>query len=309
MPITFSCPAGHRLTAPKGKAGKPIRCPTCSQDVIVPELPDHGAGAERSSEKPPPLGTARITPGEPDAQVSFRPPPVPMSGPAGGRKGRKVRRRARAKMRRASRRAREEPAAQQETTTIVPVLIEVPDEAAPPRPEPPPRRGPLSQAPQWMAADTYRPDPGKIQTVRWLALLLGLIVAFNAAPAAKHLDLETAPGWARVVLLLAALQAFYVLWMLATPDWASVGVVTIVFALVAAVYGLATVITLATPPDEPMPLGMDELRRAAPRWCGAVVLVTALGAYLCGRAAARWRRSFEVEVARKRLRRTGTRPA
>ena len=37
-----------------------------------------------------------------------------------------------------------------------------------------------------------------------------------------HLGLQAGPGWARGVLLLAGLQAVYVMWMFNAPDWATV---------------------------------------------------------------------------------------
>lgn len=162
------------------------------------------------------------------------------------------------------------------------------------------KRGP--RGPKLMPADVYRPDKGKTVTVRWLALVLSLAVVFSIYPVVHkmYLNLETAPGWARLVLLLAALQAVYIAWMLNTPDWASVWVVMWVFAAVSAAYGMATAIALATRLYEPLPLllGMDEeIRRPARAWCSAVMLVMALAAYLCGHTSAKWRRAFELERA------------
>jgi hypothetical protein len=148
-----------------------------------------------------------------------------------------------------------------------------------------------------MSPTVYRPDEGRVQTVKWLAFFLGLVVLFSVAPALAHLNLQAAPGWARAVLLLAAVQAVYIAWMLATPDWASVWVVMLVFAFVSAAYGMATAIAIATPLDKPMLLGMGDLRESASRWCGSVLLVHALATYLCGRTSAKWRRAFELEMA------------
>ena len=153
---------------------------------------------------------------------------------------------------------------------------------------------------QAVPPDAYEADEGKVQTVKWLALILGSVVVFSVVPAVAYLNLQTAPGWARTVLLLAALQAVYILWMTVTPDWSSVWVVMLAFAFVAALYGTATAIAIATPLDEPMPLGMGEVRASAPRWCGCVLLMNALATYLCGRTSTRWRRSFELETAAKK---------
>lgn len=150
-----------------------------------------------------------------------------------------------------------------------------------------------------MPADVYQPDADKITTVKWLGFFLGLAVLFSVLPvvAKMYLNLQTAPGWARVVLLMAGLQIVYIAWMLNAPDWASVWVVMLVFASVSAVYGTATAAALATPVDRPMLLGMEEVRFSAATWCGAVLAVMALATYLCGRLSAKWRRSWEFEVA------------
>jgi hypothetical protein len=152
--------------------------------------------------------------------------------------------------------------------------------------------------PQRMPADTYRPDPARTRSLQWLASFLAFVVVFSTFPAWGHLDLQVAPGWARLVLLLAALQGCYILWMLATPDWSSVWVVMLVFAFAAAVYAMLTAIVLATPLDRPVPLDIGELRPWAPRWCGSVLGLMVLATYLSGLTSARWRRAVEREMAR-----------
>ena len=129
-----------------------------------------------------------------------------------------------------------------------------------------------------MPADVYIPDSGKLASVKWLALFLSLAVLFSVIPVAfkMHLDVQNAPLWARLVLILAVVQAIYVAWMLNAPDWASVWVVMLVFAGVAALYGTAAAIAVATPLHE-----SD--------------LVMSLATYLCGRTSAKWRRAFELE--------------
>lgn len=145
------------------------------------------------------------------------------------------------------------------------------------------------------AATGYRPDRSKIRATWWLALTLSLVILFSAAPAVPHLDLQLAPGWARVVLLLATLQTTYVVWMALTPDWSTVRVVMIVFAMTSALYGMATAYAIAKPLDSPMPLGMGEIRGSMSRWCGAVLLLMALATYGCGRFSAKWKRQLRLE--------------
>ena len=150
-----------------------------------------------------------------------------------------------------------------------------------------------------MTPDVYRADKGHRATVRFLAAILALVVAFSIAPVVGlgHLNPATAPNWARAILLVAMVQAAYVAWMLNVPDWASVWVVMLVFAGAAALYALAMAVALATPPERPMILDMDQVRRSARAWCGAVGLVTSLATYLCGRTATRWRRIVELQMA------------
>ena len=145
-----------------------------------------------------------------------------------------------------------------------------------------------------MPVDTYQPDRGHVETTRWLGFFLLLAVLSSLAPALPHLNLEIAPGWARALVLLAVLQAAYVFWMLAAPDWSTVRVLMFVFAVVAALYGMAAAIAIATPLDEPIPLGMGEIRASAARWCGVMLLSTTLATYFCGRISTKWRRSIDL---------------
>jgi len=150
-----------------------------------------------------------------------------------------------------------------------------------------------------MPPDAYEPEAGRVRAVRWLALLLVVGVVSSTVPAWDHPNLQTAPNWARIVLLLAALEAFYVVWMVAGPDWASVWVVMIVFVFAAALYGMATAIAIGTPPTRPLPLAIGDLRPRAARWCGAVLLFHVVAVLLCGHASATWRRAYDWEMARR----------
>lgn len=167
------------------------------------------------------------------------------------------------------------------------------------------RRRRVARRPRLVPPNAYRPDADHVRTVKWLAVFLGLAVLFSLAPVVRFLYLnpETAPGWARVVLLAAAVEAVFIAWMLAAPDWASVWVVMLVFAVVAAMYGMATAIAAATPPHQPLPLGLAEVRTTAASWSGAVMLVMALATYACGRLSAKWRRVYELTHG-KRARRS-----
>ncbi len=111
---------------------------------------------------------------------------------------------------------------------------------------------------------------------------------FSVGPAAAHWNLEAAAGWARVVLLAAALQTAYLAWMLLAPDWSTVRAVMVVFAAGATGAAVATAAILFAPRDLPLPLGVEPVRHWLPAWLAAVLAVQGLGAYLCGRLSFRW---------------------
>jgi hypothetical protein len=166
----------------------------------------------------------------------------------------------------------------------------------------------IERARPTLSADVYRPDARRIAAVNGLALALAAIVAFSLLPllTTGEENMATAPGWARAALLVAVVQAVYIVWMVAAPDWSSVWVLMVVFAVSAAGYAAAAPIAAFAPPEKLAALGMPNLTRFAAGWCACVMLTLSLGTYLCGRLATRWRRAFEMEAAaRNRLPRSG----
>ena len=146
----------------------------------------------------------------------------------------------------------------------------------------------------------YRPDRGKVQTVHMLAVALAAVACFNAGPAIfKHANLWQAPDWARLVLVVAVIQLVYVAWMASIPDWSTVWVGMLVFALVCAAHAVAMAVVMFTPLDTPLVLGLENVRHTAAGWCFAVLSLNGMLTYACGRVAAKWRRANEV--ARLRL--------
>ncbi len=144
----------------------------------------------------------------------------------------------------------------------------------------------------------YQPDRGKLQTVHLLAVALGALTIFAAAPALKHLNLVEAPGWARVLLVMSALQLLYVAWMVSLPDWSTVWIGMVVFAVAAAIYGMGWAIVAFTPHDKTIDiLGLEDVRRGASGWCLAMLLLTTLMTYCCGRISAKWRKAWELAKA------------
>ena len=142
--------------------------------------------------------------------------------------------------------------------------------------------------------EIYRPDRGKVQTVQLLAVGLALAALFAAAPAVRYWNLAAAPDWARLVLAMSAMQLIYIVWMVSIPDWSTVWVGMLVFALVATVYGAGLAVFMYTPADAPLVLELGEAARySAAGWCAAVVLLTTMMTFVCGRVSATWRRSYE----------------
>jgi hypothetical protein len=165
------------------------------------------------------------------------------------------------------------------------VPVSAPRPAVPvsvPRPK---RRAPA------LPANVEGPAAGKISAVRLLAAGLALAVGLSLAPLAwlGQWDPAAAPDWARAIVLLATLQAAYIAWMLTVPDWAGARVLMLVFAAGASLYGAALAAALTTPLDHPMLLGLGAVRREAAGWCGLMLAVMSLAAWLSGRLSARWR--------------------
>ena len=260
MAIRFLCPLGHRLAVAEHLAGKKGRCPVCKQRVYIPDLDPASA---------PPLDDAeeRAQGGPVDVFVVDEAPPevfaqaasVPVAAAVGGMP---------------------QPA---------------PQFTYPPAPE---FRPAIAEHPP--AAEGYQADPQRVQTVYFLAVALAMISIFSVLPALPHLNLVQAPGWARIMLLLAALQLAYIVWIVLLPDWSTVWVGMLVFSIVGSIYAVAMAVVLFTPQQSPLLLGLDaDTRRTAIGWCCAVVLLTTLASYICGRISARWRRSYELTKARR----------
>jgi hypothetical protein len=139
-----------------------------------------------------------------------------------------------------------------------------------------------------------QPDSDKRWTTYYLAAAMVALALFCLAPAMPHINLGLAPNWARAVLLISFLQLAYGLWAASIPDWSTLRASMIILTAIAATYGLVMTVALTTPLEQTLPLDLTDVRRQAVLWCGCVMLLASLLAYLCGRAAWRWRRTLEL---------------
>ena len=140
-----------------------------------------------------------------------------------------------------------------------------------------------------------------------LGLALLLITFVESIPAlsqfvqssAPYVTVSSAPSWAHVVLLLCVLQSFYIVWLVTLPDWSTVWTMMIVYGAASAIYGFAFAVSLLTPRDQELMLHLDTVRRLTPLWTAAMVLLTFLAAFLCGRTSTRWHRAYVAMVQAK----------
>jgi hypothetical protein len=140
----------------------------------------------------------------------------------------------------------------------------------------------------------YQPDSDKRWTTYYLAAAMISLSLFCLAPALPYANLGLAPNWARAVLLLSLLQLAYGAWAASIPDWSTLRASMIVLTFVAALYALIMTVALTTPLEDTLPLDLTDVRRQTILWCTGVILLASLLAYLCGRAAWRWRRTLEL---------------
>ncbi len=132
----------------------------------------------------------------------------------------------------------------------------------------------------------------QLAAVPAVAAIVGLLPVFGLG----HANLLAAPPWALAAVFLAVLQLVYAAWMINVPDWASARVQMVVCAILATIYGMLMTLTMITPVNHPLILGLGEVRRAAPAWCGLMLVLMGAATWFCGRTSARWRRrSFTVE--------------
>ena len=158
-------------------------------------------------------------------------------------------------------------------------------------------RNHLPARPEHVPADAIEPTWAERRTARGLAAALAGIALLSILPVAlgRHLDLRSAPPWALWTVLLAVVQLVYAGWLANAPDWATVRVQMILSAALTTIYAMAMTLVLLTPQTRSLILGLDEVRRLAPAWCGLMLLVMAVATWYCGRTSTQWREQIAYE--------------
>jgi len=143
-------------------------------------------------------------------------------------------------------------------------------------------------------AGRYCADKHEVHTVYLLGLALALVAAFQMGPVLGRYRLALAPDWARLVLFLALVQLAYTAWMVLSPDWISVRVAMLVFAVTSALYSVGLALAVLTPPGGESILELDDVLRPARWWCSAVLILCGLMTYVCGHVSHQWRKRSQA---------------
>ena len=311
MIFRLICPSGHVLDVDAQLAGRKIRCGACGAIMLVPTA---AKGPAKPMAKPPAKPLAKppaARPAKPIAQPQTKPPlkPPPVELPPV--------------------RPSAKPTAQ-EPCSPLPAPCSLPSATPPnlPREEgmvavplPPveqPKRaaavGMAAVARQagadraffswlrklWPAAERRLPAgatiPGQAERRRALQLAAvpagAAVVSLLPLLGLGHGRLFAPPPWALAAAFLAVLQVVYALWMINVPDWAAARVQMVVSAILATIYGMLMTLTTITPVNHPLILGLGDVRRAAPAWCGLMLVLMGAATWFCGRTSARWRRNL-----------------
>jgi hypothetical protein len=144
-----------------------------------------------------------------------------------------------------------------------------------------------------LPADVTMPGKAEQRIALQLAAVPAVVAVLSVAPVVvSHVNLATAPPWALAAMFLAVLQLVYAAWMINAPDWASARVQMAVCAIVATIYGMLMTLTMVTPANHPLILGLEDVRHLAPAWCGLMLVVMGAATWFCGRISSRWRRGL-----------------
>ncbi len=151
----------------------------------------------------------------------------------------------------------------------------------------------------------YQADRIRRWTVYQLAAFVILASVFSILPAAldivEHLTTPDSPGvarWAWLLLLAGGLQIAYGIYVSHLPDWGSVWVLSLFALAMTTGYAMLLGITLLGNRESEFIqlLGIAEqlANHRASGWCLIMLGLSSLLAYISGRIAVSWRRSYRV---------------
>jgi hypothetical protein len=323
MPVSLSCPQGHRLTVSRRYAGKTVRCPECGGKVAIPTLDaiEQKLKAQRerrtstasrptgATGKPPPVPRGRregpahtsrdkenaATPPreevadaalptiEQTAQPKRTPPPLPQHG---SNRAVGVAPAERPAEQMALANTESEPTADPEVSAVEPDS---------------PR---LQQIEPSQHPASYKPDLAQRWTAYGIGASLAAIGLFGLTPAmieiTEFVDSDhTLPvaRWAWLLIFLAAIQLAYGIYVCQLPDWSTAWVTALLGAGLSAMYAFLFGLTLYVGDDSDLIawLQLDDQTLAgdSSRWCFVMMGTLGLFAYFAGFAALRWRRAVE----------------
>jgi hypothetical protein len=316
MPLRIKCPTGHTLIVPDDRAGRTLRCPRCSQAVVVPGQKPETAVEPRVPPPlpigPPPLRAAELPPVG-SAPVEL-PPPLPLIEqptpppfePAGAVPPPLP----------AATLAEEPPPAPSEvglaaweSSAELSAQFQPPRELDPPAPSRfPPIPPAVAAAPPPVTVDLHA-DAHNVLVVYQLAAALVAAALFSVAPAVWDVvdyirvyqtefaspQTHFVARWALVLFFLGIVQIGYAVYLFQLPDWTSVWVVTMVSLLLAALYAGVLGLVLITRDDgwivQSLQLADKLAGGKAALWCLAMVCLSTILAFFSGRLSVKWHKA------------------
>ncbi len=149
----------------------------------------------------------------------------------------------------------------------------------------------------------YQHDAGKLASVVYLAVAVGVVALLGMLPAALEIAdhfrfIDDSPGiarWAWLLILLGTIQLAYAVYLVQLPDWSSVWVVALMWLVVATLYAMLLGIVLLSSADNGVLqwLDLDQVTRAkSARWCFMMLSLNSLLTYMAGRTSVRWHRAY-----------------
>jgi hypothetical protein len=305
MPVSLTCPSGHRLTVSRRYAGKLVRCPKCGQKTRIPSLAtiERKLREQQESENTAGGSTPPLAEDEPTFEASAeRPPPAsleapPIVAPAHLRV--------------------EAPPIELPSMDFPPSPNAAPSAQTSPRAEPPPApsatesttstvpEAPAAESPAEAPVRGYRPEPERRWTCLGLGVALAVIGVFGAVPSVLEIaEYARSDGtvpvarWAWLALLAAAVQIAYAVYAAQLPDWSTAWVVTLVGAALATFYAFLLALTLVAGESSSivavLQLSDHVPQGRATRWCFAMLGILGVYAYFAGRSALGWRHAFRL---------------